>query len=144
MQTGVNCKEPESGPSIRIGYPIQALLDAPSTGCEETIHDGGVTDINQEQVDQRLRWANHILLWCHKLHHCMVELRPLRPIRRFLQGRIPIECLRHVVGQIAHITTPAVALVEEGNKGVDVGPATSATRDDLVRNDGDRIFHIVK
>jgi hypothetical protein len=45
---------------------------------------------------------------------------------------VPIEALRHIVRQVAHVAAPSVRVIEETREGVDVCPASPATRNNLV------------
>ena len=91
-----------------------------------------------------MRWSDHVFLRRNEFDHAVVEIGTQRTIGGLLQCRIPIEGLWHIVRQITHVTTPAVAMVKEGDEGVDIGAATSASGDDLVWNHRNGVLGVVK
>lgn len=100
--------------------------------------------IEQEEVDKWLRRADHVLLRRDKLDYRVVQLVPLPSIHALLGGSVPVEGLGHVIGEVAHITPPPVPVVQESNVGVDVGPASPASRDNLVLDDGHLVVYVVE
>lgn len=91
-----------------------------------------------------MRWPNHVLLGSDEFHHGVVELGPFPTIHTPLRGRIPIEGLGNVVGEVAHIAPPSVTVIQESDVGVDVGPAAPTSRDDLILHDWNGVINIVK
>lgn len=127
MKAGIHGHKAQPGPAIRVRDPVKALLDAPCGRSQEAVGNRSIAHINQEEVDKRLRWPDHIFLRCDKLNDRMVEFRPQSPVRGLLRSAIPIEGLRYIVGQAAHIATPAVAIIHECDEWVDVGSAAPAS-----------------
>jgi len=143
VQARVDGHKGQSRPAVCVGYAIEALQDTPGRSGEQATADRGDTDIEHEEIDQRLRGADHVFLWGDKLHDRMVELRTLPSINGLLFDVVPIESLRDVVGQVAHVAPPSVAVVEESGKGVDVCAASSASCNDLVRLYRDVVFGVM-
>ena len=144
MQAGVNCHKAHTSSSIGIGYAVKTLQDTTRTGGQESIGDGGVADVEQEKIHERLRRSDHIFLRRDKLHNGAVQFRSLPTIHGLLCRGIPIKGLGYVVCQVAHIASPPVSTIQEANEGVDVGSASSASGDDLVWYDMYRVFDIME
>ena len=144
MEARVHGHEAQPGPSVRVGDAVEALLDAARAGGQQAIGDRGVAHVDQEEVDERLRGADHVFLRRHELHHGLVQIGSQRAIGRFLHGGVPVKRLGHVVGEVAHVAAPAMAMVKEGDEGIDIGSAATAARDDLIGDDGDGVLGIVE
>lgn len=69
---------------------------------------------------------------------------PLPSIHALLGRRIPIKGLGNIVGKVAHVAAPSVAVIKEGHEWVDVGSTSSAARDYLVLHNRDRIVQVMK
>jgi hypothetical protein len=144
VQRAVDCHESKPGTAIGVRYPIQALQNASCRGRQKTARHARVAHIEQEEVDQRLRSANHVLLRSNEFADRVVQLRALPPVHRLLLCAVPIEALRHIVRQVAHVAAPPMRVVQETCEGVDVCPAPPATRNDLVVLNGHIILRIVE
>lgn len=144
MQAGVYGNETQASPAIGIRYSVEAIEDGSGTGGEEASGDSSIAHVEEEQVNQRLRRAHHVLLRRNKLDNGIVELVASPTVSASLRSSIPIESLGDIVRQVAHVATPTVSMVQEGNKRVDVCSAASATRDDLVLYHGNRVLTIVE
>jgi hypothetical protein len=80
----------------------------------------------------------------NEFHNGMIKFRSLPSVNAFLRSCIPIEGLRNIIRQIAHIASPPVPVVKEGNIGIDIGPTPSATGNDLILNDGNWVVDIME
>jgi len=120
MQTRVNGNKSQSCPSICVWDSIKTFADTSRAGCKKTTGDGCIAHIYEEEVYEGLRRPNHVLLWCHKFYHSMIQIRPLPPIQALLSSSIPVESLRHVVGEIAHVTSPTMSMIKERHKRIDI------------------------
>lgn len=127
MQARVHRDEAKTGPSVRVGNPVEALLDAAGDNGQKTASNRSIAHIDQEKVDQRLRRSDHVFLRSNELDHAVVQIGAERAVSRPLVCGIPIESLGDIVGEVTHVATPAVAMVEEGNEGIDIGTAASAS-----------------
>jgi len=74
----------------------------------------------------------------------MIKLRSLPSVDALLRSRIPVKGLWNIIRQIAHVTPPSVAVVKEGDIGIDIGPTPSATGNDLILNDRDWVVNIME
>lgn len=144
MEAGVDRYETQSRPAVRIRDTFETFFDAPSTRSQETVGDRCITNVDQEEVDEWLRGAHHVLLRCNELNNRMVEVRSQCPIRRSLQRCVPIKGLGYVICQIAHVATPAVPMIKECHEGINVGSATATTRDNLIWDHWDLVFRIME
>src|SRR5437016_14681285 len=120
MQARVNSNKSESCPSIRIRNSIKTFTDTSRAGCKKATGDRCIAHIYEEEVHEWLRRPNHVLLWCHKFYHSMIQIRPLPPIQALLSSSIPVESLRHVVREIAHVTSPTMSMIKERHKRIDI------------------------
>jgi hypothetical protein len=144
VQRAVDGHESKPGAAIGVRYPVQALQNASCRSRQETARHARVAHIEQEEVDQRLRSANHVLLGSNEFADRVVQLRALPPVHGLLLCAVPIEALRHIVRQVAHVAAPPMRVVQETCEGVDVCPAAPATRNNLVVLNGHIILGIVK
>lgn len=69
--------------------------------------DSRMADIDEEDIDGGLWWANHVLSGSNKLDDSMIELSACPSVSRLIAGLVPIEELRHFVGHITHATSPS-------------------------------------
>lgn len=95
-----------------------------------------VGHVNQEDVDEGLRWSDHVLCRSDKVDDGVVEFCTLPTVGWLVRSLVPIEELGYFVRQVAHAALPSVAVLQEGHVWIDVGPAPSATSDDGVRDHG--------
>jgi hypothetical protein len=69
------------------------------------------TDIEKEEINEGLWWADHVFLGGNKLHDTVVQFCSLPSVYVLLCRLIPIESLRDIVGEITHVATPAVSMI---------------------------------
>jgi hypothetical protein len=132
VQRAVDCHETKPGAAIGVRYPVQALQNASCRSRQKAASNARVAHVEQEEIDQRLRSANHVFLGSNEFAHRVVQFRALPPVHGLLLCAVPIEALRHIVCQVAHVAAPPMRVIQETCEGVDVCPASPATRNNLV------------
>jgi hypothetical protein len=132
----VNRDDRDLGSAVGVGQSVERLEDRAGSGCDHARLDGGLRDVDEEDVARRLGRSYHVLGRSYELDDARVELRSLPPVGRLVLLLVPVEHLRHLVRQVAHGTLPPVATLDKGHVRVDVGPASSASSDDGVLDDG--------
>jgi hypothetical protein len=88
--------------------------------------NGGIRNVDQEDVNWRLRCANHVFGRGDKIDDGIVEFRSSPSVGWLVGLLVPVEELRDVVGQGAHAALPPVAAFDKGHVRVDVGSAAAA------------------
>ena len=99
-----------------------------------------MTDIEEEQINKRLRRSDHVFLGRNELNNRVVEFRSLPSIYTLLCCCIPIESLWNIVREVTHITSPSMSMVEECDVGINVGSTSATTRDNLILNNRNRVI----
>lgn len=156
VEARVDGNDRDLGSGVIVGNAVERLEERTCGRSDHSRVDGRVRDVDDEDVDGRLRRSDlrqsrasarvpsslrdrthHVLGRRDEFDHGTVELGTLVPICRLTLFLIPVEELRDFVREVAHAALPALTALDEGHVGVDVGTAASAACDDSVGDDGD-------
>lgn len=74
--------------------------------CLLTGLNGSVTDVDQDNINSRLRCSDHVLGRGNKLDGGVVELIACPPVTRLISDLIPVEQLGYFVRHVAHAASP--------------------------------------
>lgn len=73
-----------------------------------------IADVDQEDVDWRLRRSDHILCWRYEVYYSVIQLRSLPAVGRLVRLLVPIEEAWDFVRQVAHRALPSISAFYEG------------------------------
>ena len=102
-----------------------------------------MADVDEEAVEDWLRGANHILRRSDKLNDGVVQLGSRPSVTRLVLLLIPVKHLRDLVRHTAQCTPPPVPTIYKLHKRVDVSSASATTRNNSVRDKGDRLVTLL-
>ena len=130
----------DSGAPVRVGEGVQRIGNRAGNDGDHAVLPRLGPHIDEKDVADGLGRADGVLPGRKVIDDAMLELVSLPAIGGPLGRLVPVEEPGDFVDDVAHDALPSRAAVDEGDKGVDVGAAAAAARDDAVLGDRDGWF----
>ena len=94
MQGGIDADDPDFGASVFIGDAIERFEDG-AGGCgDETRGNGREGYVDEEEVDERLRWSDHVFRRSDEFNDRVTQFAAFHTIERLAGLRVIIKRLR--------------------------------------------------
>src|SRR5271169_3341083 len=103
MQRGIDADDPDFGTSVFIGDAIERFKDG-AGGCgDETRSNGREGNVDEEEVDERLRWSDHVFCRGDEFNDRVTQFTGLHTIERLADLRVIIKRLRCYSNQVSKL-----------------------------------------